>query len=294
MRYLSACCLIAATLLLSSCGSQELGFLSPAGPIAEAQRSHFFSIAGWTLLVIVPLFIAVPIALWKYRLGKKDAVYRPEWDFSWLLEGLIWGLPIIIVGVLSWNVWKLSHKLDPYKPIASDKPALHIQVVSLDWKWLFIYPEQHIASVNHVVFPVDRPVRFELTSETVMQSFMIPRLGGQIYTMPGMTTQLHLLAAEPGVYRGLNTQYNGESFAKQKFTAKAVSDSEFDNWVSQVQSSPQLDMGRYNQLAKRSVVKEPIFFGSVEPDLFSQIMMRVRTTPAASLPGSVTAINEGD
>lgn len=290
---LTRCSLLLAILLLSSCGFQDHGFLAPSGPVAEIQRDHFWSIIGWTMVVIVPLFIATPIVLWKYRLGKKNATYRPNWTFSWTLEGLIWGLPVIIVAILSWNLWEVSHKLDPYKSIASDKPTLHIQAVSLDWKWLFIYPDQHIASVNKVVFPANRPVRFELTSETVMQSFMIPRLGSQIYTMPGMVTKLNLLASKPGSYRGQNTQYNGKGFAKQKFTAQAVSDTEFKQWVKQQKSRPPLDMSAYNKLARRSVLSEPAFFGDVSPQLFKQILTRVKSTPASDLPGAAKTNSQG-
>lgn len=294
MRHLPACCLISVTsLFLSSCGFHDHGFLASAGPIAEAQRAHFWSIIRWTLIVIVPLFVAMPIVLWKYRQGKTGAVYRPDWTFSWLLEGIIWGLPLVIVAILSWNVWRVSHTLDPYTPITSAKPALHIQVVSLDWKWLFIYPDQRIASVDKVVFPAGRPVHFELTSETVMQSFMIPRLGSQIYTMPGMITQLHLLASKPGQYQGQNTQYNGKSFAQQKFTAQAVTDSGFRRWIKQQQAQPPLDMTAYNRLAQRSVLAAPKFFGSVKQDLFNQILARVKNTPAAALPGAAKDTSQG-
>lgn len=285
--------IVLATLFLASCGFSDHGFLAPAGPIAEAQRNHFLSITAWTLVVIVPLFVATPIVLWKYRFGKKDSTYRPNWTFSWILEGLIWGLPLIIVGVLGWNVWKVSHQLDPYTPIASDKPTLRIQVVGLDWKWLFIYPDQKIASVNQLVFPADRPVRFELTSETVMQAFMIPRLGSQIYAMPGMITQLNLLASEPGSYRGQNTQYNGKAFAKQKFTAKAVSEFTFEDWVNQQKSNPPLDISAYNKLARRSVLSEPVFFGNITPGMFQRIIERVKSTPAVELPGAVKQTSEG-
>ncbi len=293
MKHLLLCCLILATLLLSSCGFLDYGFLAPAGPIAEAQRDQFWLVTCWTMVVILPFFVAMPIVLWKYRRSRKNAVYRPNWTFSWLLESLIWGVPLVIVSILSWNVWKATHTLDPYRPIAGDKPALHIQVVSLDWKWLFIYPEQKIASVNVVAFPVGRPVHFELTSETVMQSFMIPRLGSQIYTMPGMVTQLHLLASKPGEYRGQNTQYNGKFYAEQKFTARAISDSEFKRWIKQKQSHPPLDMRAYSRLAQRSILSEPEFFGSVTQELFNQIVERVKTTPAADLPGAAKATGKG-
>ncbi|MES1925550.1 cytochrome ubiquinol oxidase subunit II [Salinisphaera sp. T31B1] len=276
------CVVFAAVLLLPGCGLTDHGFLASAGPVAQAERDHFFSIIGWTLIVIVPLFVAAPIVLWKYRIGKKGAVYRPNWDFSWILEGLIWGLPVVVVAVLGWNLWQVSHKLDPYKPIAHDRPALDVQVVSLDWKWLFIYPDQHMAAVNELVLPVDRPIHFSLTSATVMQSFMIPRLGSQIYTMPGMVTQLHLLAAKPGRYGGLNTQYNGEGFAEQKFSVQAVSAARFHEWVADQRSRPALDMAEYRKLSERSILPEPKTFGRAPSKLFERIVSDAKRIPAAS------------
>ncbi|MDN5874608.1 MAG: COX aromatic rich motif-containing protein [Sinobacteraceae bacterium] len=270
-------------MLLAACGFDEHGFLTAAGPVAQAQREHFFSIIGWTLIVIVPLFVATPIVLWKYRFGRQRGAYRPNWSYSLLLEWLIWGLPLVIVGVLGWNLWQVSARLDPYDPIPSDNPALHIQVVGLDWKWLFIYPEQDVAVAGKLVLPVDRPIRFSLTSATVMQSFMIPRLGSQMYAMGGMISQLHLLAAEPGRYRGLNTQYNGKGFAKQQFTTHAVSSAEFKAWVHRLRSGPSLDMAAYKQLAKPSVLEQPETYGGVAPGLFQQIVTRVQNTPAAKL-----------
>lgn len=276
--------LLSATLLLSACGFNEHGFLAPAGPVAETERGHFFSIIGWVLIVIVPLFIATPIVLWKYRFGKNRGGYQPNWSHSWTLECLIWGLPIVIVGILGWNLWQVSHKLDPYAPIRSnDKPALHIQVVGLDWKWLFIYPEQDVAVAGKLVLPVDRPISFSVTSATVMQSFMIPRLGSQIYAMGGMISHLHLLATEPGRYRGLNTQYNGKDFAKQQFTAHAVSAAHFKAWVRHQQTKPILDMAAYKRLAKPSVLKQPKTFSGVPADFFQQLVARVQNTPAEQL-----------
>ncbi len=269
--------------LLTSCGFDKHGFLASVGPVAQAQRDHFFSITGWVLVVIVPLFVATPIVLWKYRLGRRG-VYRPEWSFSWILETLIWGLPLIIVAILGVNLWQVSHKLDPYDPISSTQPPLDIQVVSLDWKWLFIYPHQRVAAVDELVLPVNRPISFQLTSGTVMQSFMIPRLGGQIYTMPGMVTHLHLLADKPGTYRGLNTQYNGKGFARQKFTARVTSGDDFKQWIEHQQSKPPLDMTAYQELSKRSVLAQPIEYGGVPAKLFQRIIKKVQSTPAAALP----------
>lgn len=280
------CAILLPMVGLASCGWQGHGFLAAAGPVAEAQRGHFFSIIGWTMIVIVPLFVATPIVLWKYRLGRKKAAYRPNWTFSWILEGLIWGLPLLIVAILGWNLWGLSHQLDPYKPIASGKPPLQVEVVGLNWKWLFIYPEQGVATANKLVVPADRPISFRLTSATVMQSFFIPRLGSQIYAMPGMVTQLHLLAAKPGRYLGMNTQYNGKGFAAQKFKVHAVSESDFKHWVDNVQARPPLNTSAYQQLAERSILTQPKSYGGVSSHLFQQIVTKAKAKPAAGAPGA--------
>jgi cytochrome o ubiquinol oxidase subunit II len=266
-------CTSGLMLLLSSHVGANDGFINPAGPVAAALRDHFVFILLVTTVVIVPLFIALPWALWRYRIGNKSADYRPNWEFSWPLELLVWGVPVVIVSLLSWKLWVQTYELDPYKPLAATESPIEVQAVSLDWKWVFIYPEQGIASVNELLFVAGRPVRFRLTSGTVMQSFMIPRLGGQIYTMAGMVTQLNLLASEQGEFRGLNTQYNGMGFANQKFLARAVSQDEFDAWASSLRGSkPPLDQSAWAQLTKQSVLPAPQFFGSVAPGFFSGIV----------------------
>jgi cytochrome o ubiquinol oxidase subunit 2 len=255
-----------------SAGASD-GFINPAGPVALALRDHFIFILLVMTVVIVPLFIALPCALWRYRIGNKRSNYQPDWEFSWPLELLVWGLPVVIVCILSWKLWEQSFQLDPYKPLAAAEAPLEVQVVSLDWKWLFVYPEQGVAAVNELVMVAGRPVRFRLTSGTVMQSFMIPRLGGQIYTMAGMVTQLNLLASEPGEFRGLNTQYNGMGFARQKFLARAVSQVDFDAWaVSTRQTKPPLNQAAWSQLAQPSVLPIPQFFGSVAEGFFAGIV----------------------
>jgi cytochrome o ubiquinol oxidase subunit 2 len=179
----------------------------------------------------------------------------------------------VIVVILGWNLWHQSYELDPYKPLAATEAPLEIQAIALDWKWVFIYPEQNVASVNEVMIVAGRPVHFSLTSGTVMQSFMIPRLGGQIYTMAGMVTQMNLLASEPGQFRGLNTQYNGMGFANQKFMANAVSQGDFDAWATKMsESKPPLNSAAWALLAKPSVLAAPQSFGSVAEGLFTGVV----------------------
>lgn len=263
--------------LQSICASASDGFINPAGPVAAALRDHFVFIVLVMMVVIVPLFIALPWALWRYRIGNKSGNtsgnYQPEWEFSWSLELLVWGLPVVIVTILGWKLWEQSYQLDPYRPLPATEAPLEVQVISLDWKWVFIYPDQGIASANELMMVTGRPVRFRLTSGTVMQSFMIPRLGGQIYTMAGMITQLNLLASEPGEFRGLNTQYNGMGFANQKFLARAVSQADFDAWAANVrQSKPPLDQAAWAQLTPSSVLPAPQFFGSIADGFFADFV----------------------
>jgi cytochrome o ubiquinol oxidase subunit 2 len=260
-------------LTFSVAATASNGFINPAGPIAEALRDHLIFIVMVMAIVIVPLFIALPWTLWRYRLRTKSGSYQPNWEFSWPLEILIWGLPAVIVVVLGWNLWHQSYELDPYKPLAAAEAPLEIQAIALDWKWVFIYPDQNVASVNEVMIVAGRPVRFRLTSGTVMQSFMIPRLGGQIYTMAGMETQMNLLASEPGQFRGLNTQYNGMGFANQKFMANAVSQADFDAWAATMSDSkPPLNQAAWALLAKPSVLAAPQSFGSVAEGLFTGVI----------------------
>ncbi|MBG6075165.1 COX aromatic rich motif-containing protein [Polaromonas sp. CG_9.11] len=264
-----------ASLLVSGCTPIGLGFLNPAGPVAASQRDLFVNVILLMLVVIIPVFILMPLIAWRYRYKNRSALYRPNWTFSWPLEILIWGVPVVIVATLSVFVWRATHHLDPYRAIASNKPALEIQVVGLDWKWLFIYPDQRIATVNELVFPVDQSIRLLITSDTVLQSLMIPRLGGQIYAMAGMRTELNLKSDAPGIFTGENTQYNGKGFQDQKFKAVAVSPDEFSAWISRVQALPtRLDVARYAELSQKSVTPTPLFFSKVEPGLFDKVIAR--------------------
>ena len=265
--------LLMLILLLSGCSAGEPGFLDAKGPVAHAQSELFYYVIGVMLVVIVPVFILTPLLVWKYRRANRKSDYRPKWEFSWLLEIIVWGIPALVVVVLGTKVWIDTHRLDPYRALASAQAPLEVQVVGLDWKWLFIYPQQHIATVNQLVFPVDRPLQLKLTSDTVMQSFMIPQLGGQIYAMAGMRTELYLMADQPGHYIAQNTQYNGDGFAKQRFQAQVVSAANFTQWVGQAQATgTPLDAATYKLLAIKSTPSRPIVYAPVEHDLFEKII----------------------
>ncbi|MEO8748395.1 MAG: ubiquinol oxidase subunit II [Rhodanobacter sp.] len=226
-------------LLLCACtGDTHLTFLNAQGPVADAQRWHFYWVLGiMAVLVAGPIFLLLPAFLWRYRYGNKKAKYSPKWGFTRIWEITAWGGPIIIVAILAFFVWRDSHKLDPYKPLASNQPTLHVQVIGYDWKWLFIYPDQGIASIGTLAIPVGRPVSMHLTSATVMQSLFIPALGSQIYAMGGMDTQLNLEASKPGKSLGENTMYNGDGFHQQKFIALAMSAADFKTWVSKIHAT---------------------------------------------------------
>jgi len=267
------------------------GFLDPAGPIASAQLSHFGVIAALTLIVIVPMFIALPIVLIRYRRGGKGT-YRPDWEFSWGAELLLWGVPVVIVVMLGTALWNHTLKFDPYKTLGPE--PLVVEVVTLDWKFLFLYPEQGVGTLDLLALPEGRPVTLKLTSGTVMQSFIVPRLAGQIYTMAGMQTQLNLLADESGDFIGRNTQYNGLGFANQSFTTRVMSREDFEGWVAstKAQGAP-LDFAGYETLLKPSRVEQPVLYGSVAPGLFDQVIASFAPLMAAghghmhgSAPGS--------
>lgn len=278
-------------------------FFDPQGPIAQAEKDHFIQTAAITMIAVLPVLILVPLILWRYRYSNRKAKYAPKWEFSAPLDIVMWGVPFAIVGVLSVQLWQATIALDPYRPLQSDKPPLQIQVVGLDWKWLFIYPEQGIATAGEMAFPADRPVQLTLTSDTVMQSFMISALAGQIYVMPGMETKLHLLADDPGTFEGENTQYNGDGFPLQKFRAVAKTDAAFADWVAQVRADGvPLELETYGALGVRStpaqvhaalatppMPADAVWFASVLPDLFERVLHRYHQGSAldpSAQPGS--------
>ena len=293
-----------ASVMISPAFAQSRdSFLQPAGPIAETQRTELFEIFGWTMIAILPVFVLVPIFLWRYRYRNTSARYTPDWDKSRILEIVMWGVPVLIVGILSVQLFKTTHDLDPYRSIASDKPELRVQVIGLDWKWLFIYPDYEIATVNALALPVDTPVAFDLTTDTVMQSFLISSLAGQIYTMPGMRTQLHVLADEIGTFQGENTQFNGIGFTEQKFETHVLSESDFNAWVAQVRSSDlHLDPSTYAVLAPPSTgaqardalntnvgPEDVTYFSSVADNMFQSVVHRYmhgKPVTATAQPGT--------
>lgn len=256
----------------ASAHAKGLLTLEPQGPIAGRERELIIITLGLMLLVVIPVFVMTTWFAWHYRAGNARATYAPEWS-SHRVDLVIWLVPTLIVAVLATLTWVYTHRLNPYKPIASTAAPLEVQVVALDWKWLFIYPQQDIATVNRLVIPAGRPVSFDITSDSVMNSFFIPQLGGQVYAMAGMTTQLHLLADRPGTYFGENTQYSGRGFPYQNFTVVAKPQSGFDSWTDKVkQQDSSLTWRGFETLARPSVREPPHNFGEVEAGLFERII----------------------
>lgn len=266
--------LIAATILLSGC---NMVLMNPKGAIGVEQRTLIITAIALMLIVVVPVIFMAFAFAWKYRASNKNAKYSPNWSHSNKIEAVVWTIPIIIIAILGTITWKTTHELDPYKPIVTDKKPMTIEVMSLDWKWLFIYPEQGIATVNELAFPKDVPVEFKITSNSVMNSFFIPQLGGQIYAMAGMQTKLHLIGNEAGEYNGISSSYSGRGFSGMKFSAIVTpTEAEFDQWVTKVKESPTVlnTTSDFNKLAEPSENNPVKYFSSVKPNLFKETIAK--------------------
>lgn len=259
-------------LLLSGC---NLAILNPKGLVA-AQEKHILVIsAALMLIVVVPVIFLTFFFAWRYRESNPKSSYAPKWAHSTLIEIICWSVPCIIVGILGVITWKTSHELDPYKPLISRNHPITIQAIALDWKWLFIYPEQHIAAVNFIQFPIGVPVQFLITAIGAMNSFQIPQLGGQIYAMAGMQTKLHLIADELGDYRGISSNFSGNGFSEMKFVARVSTQKAFNQWVREVKQSPnKLNQRAYNELAQPSENNPRQYYSSANPDIYQSLLMK--------------------
>ena len=270
MRYgLLAAVLIGAT-TLGGCGD---GVLDPKGPITLAERQIMFNATGIMLAIVIPVIIAtLGVAFW-FRASNERARYRPNFAYSGRLELLVWSIPLMTVLLVGSVAWIGAYDLDPPKRIESSAKPVRVQVVSLDWKWLFIYPEEGVASVNQLTIPVGTPVSFELTSAGVMNSFFVPQLAGQIYTMTGMVTRLNAQADYPGTYRGISANFSGDGFADMHFNVDAVLPETFAQWIASARSAgPALDAHAYADLVKPSEAVAPFSYQSIAPGLFTSIL----------------------
>ncbi|MBP9763800.1 MAG: ubiquinol oxidase subunit II [Gammaproteobacteria bacterium] len=274
--------LLTATLpLLSGC---NMVLFEPKGAIAAEQIRLIIIATILMLLIVVPVIVMTIVIAWRYRASNTKATYEPNWAHSVKLEVIWWGVPCIIVAILATLTWFTTHSLDPYKPLDSKVKPVTIQVIALDWKWVFVYPEQGIATINYIEIPENTPISFEITAQGPMNSFWIPQLGGQIYAMAGMRTRLHLIADTQGVYDGLSANYSGEGFAEMTFKVKVETPSDFAKWVETVKASPDaLTTNVFNALIAPSSNIPVQYFSSVQPNLFNDEMMKFMMPPMTQM-----------
>jgi cytochrome o ubiquinol oxidase subunit 2 len=262
-----------ALMLLPFLAGCSGGVLEPQGPIASAERLLLINSTAIMLVVVVPVIVATLAFAWWYRSSNPHATRGSDESYEERIEFVVWSIPVLTVILLSGVIWIGSHQLDPRAPIAAKSDPLRIDVVALDWKWLFIYPDQGVAAVNQLVIPAGTPLEFRLTSATVMNSFFVPQLGSQIYTMGGMTTHLNLLADAPGEYPGFSAMYSGDGFSWMRFVVRSIPTGDFNAWLEQVRDTGSaLDEAGYAELAKPSKAVPPTTYRSVEPKLFERIL----------------------
>ena len=277
-----ALALVSATAL----GGCSEGVFDPQGPIASAERLLLINSTAIMLVVVLPVIVATLALAWWYRSSNTRATRGTDESYEGRAEFVIWSIPALTVILLGGVIWIGSHQLDPRAPIPGNTEPLRVDVVALDWKWLFIYPDKNIAAVNHLVIPAGTPVKFRLTSATVMNSFFVPQLGSQIYTMGGMTTHLNLLADGPGEYPGFSANFSGDGFSEMRFIVKSVPAGDFNAWLEQAHGSGSaLDDAGYAELAKPSQAVPPTTYRSVEPKLFERIVDQTASGPANAKMG---------
>jgi len=268
---------LAAMCLVAPCGAQ--GVLDPQGPIASAERLILLNATAIMLVVVLPVIVLTLAFAWRYRASNRRSAYRPDWSYSGYIELVTWSIPTMVVLLLAAVAWIGSHQLDPALALQSGVKPIRIEVVSLDWKWLFIYPDQQVAAVNQLEIPTGVPVEFVLTSGSVMNSFFVPQLGSQIYTMPGMSTRLNLLAERAGDYPGLSANFSGDGFSDMRFLVRAVPAADFENWLERTRAAgATLDSDAYMRLARPGINTSQTY-GGVDPHLFERI---VQPTPQAT------------
>ena len=268
--------------------------LDPSGDIALQQRRILFFTLSLAAVVVIPVFTMLVTFAWRFRESRKDPSYAPEWQDNKWLEMIWWGIPVAIIATLGTVTWITTHQLDPYKAIESDVETIEVQVVALQWKWLFIYPEQGVATVNHLPIPVGAPVHFTLTADAPMSAFWVPSLGSQIYAMNGMTSQLNLIADKAGMYEGYNTNINGEGYSSMRFTVEAMSPSRFGEWVQQRYGADPLDATAYAQLAQPGVQQQKLRFRTVNTELFDEIVAKYMHHGHSESSTNTSGTHEGE
>ena len=269
-----------------------MGVLDVQGPIAAAERLILLNATAIMLAVVIPVIILTLAFAWWFRSGNAKAEYLPDWSYSGPIELVVWSIPTLVVLFLGGIAWIGSHDLDPPKPIPSQQPTIHIEVVSLDWKWLFLYPDQKIASINRLVVPAGAPISFRITSASVMNSFFVPQLGSQIYAMAGMTSRLNLLADRPGRYSGLSAQFSGDGFSDMRFVVDAMEKAGFEAFVNEArQAGGSLDEAALGELRKPSSAAAPKIYGNIADGIFDTL---VKADEMLTLLGEPAAICRGN
>ena len=273
---LSAAC-VGLALTLSSCNR---GILDPVGPVGQAEKTILINSTAIMLAIVIPTMLATVAFAWWFRRGNKRAKYLPDWEYSGSIEMVVWGIPGLTIMLLGGITWIGSHALDPAKPLDSPVKPLKVQVVSLDWKWLFIYPDQGVATVNQLVVPAGTPINYQLTSATVWNVFSVPQFGTMIYTMPRMTTRLNLQADRPGIYDGMSAHFSGDGFPGMQFKAHVLPPQQFAAWAQGASGKGgPLDVRAYAELSKPSSYVKPATYGAVAPGLFDAIVANKAPRP---------------
>lgn len=272
-------------IVLAGCNQ---GILDPIGPVGSAEKTILINSTAIMLAIIIPTMIATLAVAWWFRSGNTKATYRPDWEYSGAIEMVVWAIPALTIILLGGIAWIGSHDLEPSKPLPSPVQPLKVDVVSLDWKWLFIYPDQSVATVNQLVVPAGVPVSYRLTSATVWNVFFVPQMGTQIYTMPRMTTRLNLQADRPGIYKGISAHFSGEGFSGMGFKVQALPPAQFASWALGAHGSAlKLDAAGYAELSKPSSYVKPMTYGAVIPGLYDAIVanrMPMMHVPEAAPP----------
>jgi cytochrome o ubiquinol oxidase subunit II len=270
-----ACKGLIAGLLSLGLASCRGGVLDPLGPVGADDATILIDATAIMLAIIIPTILLAFWMAWRYRASNTKAEYLPNWSYSGRIEAVVWSIPILTIMFIGGVIWIGSYKLDPFKPLPSKNPPLEVQVVSLDWKWLFIYPKEEVATVNELVLPAGTPVHFSITSASVFNVFFVPRLGSMIYAMPGMVSQLNLQADRPAVMFGQSSHFSGDGFSDMQFQVRSVPDAEFTDWVRTTKGGGKvLDRAAYAQLARQSQNVKPYTYASADPKLFDAVAMQ--------------------
>jgi cytochrome o ubiquinol oxidase subunit 2 len=282
-RYFSRAVRVLCPLILLPLAGCNLELMSPKGDIGAQEKNLILIALGLMLLVVIPVIVMTLVFAWRYRESNTKATYAPKWAHSAKIEAVVWTIPCVIVLTLAVLIWRSTHSLDPYKPLKAEAAPVRVEVAALNWKWLFIYPDYGVATVNKLEIPVNTPVDFKITAESIMNSFFIPQLGSQIYAMAGMQTQLHLVADSPGTYLGMSSNFSGPGFSDMHFDTVAATRQEFDAWIAEAKKSPLvLNGSAYKTLASPDTKGAVTVYGNVNAGLFESIVNQYMPAQASA------------